>query len=226
MASELWPPRGFNSYYNVTETLEGQPELTYDLVIPGTFSEVNLSTARIGRHGGPNDDDLQFRSVLYSRIGSVAVAGGRVEMAMKRLLLVLTAAAKAHFSTVDYTWTTLVKKLRGQCDGSDTRRKKLAEVLDWGDEQQVKRRRDNVIHADWWDFAGCGVRRSRFARGTNGATILASLADLEEDARLLFEYAQRLDELLENDWLIARLPGPFRLRDGAKAEPVPSLNGE
>lgn len=53
-----------------------------------------------------------------------------------------------------------------------------------------------MIHADWCDIAGCGVRRARFARGSNGATILASLTDLEEDARLLFEYSRRLDELV------------------------------
>jgi hypothetical protein len=115
----------------------------------------------------------------------------------------------------------LVKGLRKQCDGSDERRRQLAEVLAWSEEQGIKRRRDNVVHADWWDFAGCGVRRSRFARNKNGATILASLSDLDDDARLLFEYARRLDELLGNDWIIARLPGPFALRDGATAAPLP-----
>jgi hypothetical protein len=50
----------------------------------------------------------------------------------------------------------------------------------------------------------------------------ASLADLEEDARLLFEYASRLDKLLGNDWIIARLPGPFRLREGATAAALPN----
>lgn len=82
------------------------------------------------------------------------------------------------------------------------------------------------MHADWWDFAECGIRRTRFARGKSGVTILASLADLEEDARLLFEYARRLDELLENDWIITRLPGPFRLRPGVTAAPLPSPNSE
>ena len=225
-AVEVWPPRGFEAYYTVTEQIVDQPEISYHLVLPGNFAEVDIATVRIGRHGGPNDEDLHFRTELYSRIGAVAVAGGRVEMAMKRLLLVLTAPTKAHFSTVDDTWTMLVKKLREQCNGSDDRPKQLAEVLDWSETQAVKRRRDNVVHADWWDFAGCRVRRSRFARGKNGVTILASLVDLEDDARLLFEFARRLDELLGNDWIIARLPGPFRLREGATAAPLPSPNSE
>ncbi len=222
---ELWPPRGFSSYYAVTERIDGQPELSYDLVVPGKFAEFDLSTVRIGRHGGPNDTDLEFRSVLYSRIGAVTVAAGRVEMAMKRLLLVLTAPKHARFSTVDLTWTGLVKALRKQCDGSDHRRKQLADVLDWAEKQEVKRRRDDAIHADWWDFAGCRVRRARFIRGSNGTTIDATLTDLDEDARLLSDYALRLDELLGNDWMIARLPGPFRVRDGVTVSPLADAEG-
>lgn len=120
---ELWPPRGFRNYYTVTERLEGQPELSYDMVLPGKFAEVDLATVRSDRHGGPNAADLEFRSALYPRIGAVTVGAGRVEMAMKRLLLVPPAPNNAWFSTVDHMWTTLLNKLRQQCDGSDGRRK-------------------------------------------------------------------------------------------------------
>jgi hypothetical protein len=224
-ALESWPPRGFNSYYTVTERIDDRPELTYDLVLPGTFSEVDLATVRIGRHGGPNASDLQFRAELHQRIGAVAVAAGHVEMAMKRLLLVMTAPSKASFSTVDETWSSLHKKLMHQCDGKGRRRQELVGLLKWGEEQGIKGRRDNVIHADWWEYAGCGARGARFARGSNGTTILASLADLEEDARLLSEYAYRLDSLLGKDWMMARLPGPFRLRKNATSLPLQQSSG-
>lgn len=88
---EIWHPVGFMSYYTVTERLEGHHELSYDLVLPGAFSEIDLSTVRIGRHGGPSQQDLQFRSELYRHIGAVTVAAGHVEITMKRLLLVLTS---------------------------------------------------------------------------------------------------------------------------------------
>lgn len=110
-----------------------------------------------------------------------------------------------------------------QCDGSDGRREKLAELLKWSEDQGLKRRRDNVIHADWWEYAGCGARRSRFARGSNGTTILASLADLDEDARLLGEYADGLDRLLGKDWMMARLPGPFKLQKNATSAPLATV---
>lgn len=218
---EVWPPAGFSTYYEVMERLDRRSDLSYDLVLPGTFSKVDLSTQRIGRHGGANEEDLQFRTELYARVGAIAVAGGHVETAMKRLLLVLTAPDEARFSTVDKTWTRLHADLRAQCDGTDERRQRLADALDWAEANRIKDRRDDVIHAYWWTFAGCGARRSRFNRGGDGKTILAELADLDEDSRLLFEYADRLDLLLANDWVIARLPGPFILRPGTSVVTPP-----
>jgi hypothetical protein len=224
--TEVWPPVGFSSYYAMKENLDGHAELSYDLVLPGTFAEVDLATVRIGRHGGPNEEDLGFRGELHRHVGAVTVAGGHVEMAMKRLLLVLTSPPKADFSTVDLTWTVLHKELVGLCDGSDDRRKQLAQVLDWGQQRDVKRRRDDVVHADWWEFAGCEVRRSRFVRGGKGKTILSSLNDLDEDARLLTEYADRLDAFLGNDWIIARLPGPCHFRSGVSSSALPVEDAE
>jgi hypothetical protein len=180
-----------------------------------------MSTVRIGRHGGPNQDDLRFRVELNERIGRITVAAGHAEMAMKRLLLVLRRPSKARFSTVDETWSTLHKKLVVQCDRSDQRRLELANTLRWAEEHNIKERRDNVIHAYWWHYSGCGARRSRFERRSNGKTILATLDDLDQDAELLTEYAHRLDALLGNDWMIARLPGPFKLRTGVSAAPLP-----
>src|SRR6202034_3396751 len=94
---DVWPPVGFKSYYTTTERIDGHPDLTFDLVIPSTFEEVNLATVRIGRHGGPNAADAEFRAELYGRIGAIAVAGGHVETAMKRLILVMESEPKARF---------------------------------------------------------------------------------------------------------------------------------
>jgi hypothetical protein len=201
-----WPPKGLTSWYAVVERIEGQPERTYDLTIPSTFSKVDLSTVRIGRHGGPNDSDRQFRRELYERVGAVVVASGHVETAMKRLLLLLEQAPEAQFSLVDKNWTDLHGRLRNLADGTTARRVELEKVLDWGEDNDVKRRRDNVVHAYWWNYAGLGARRSRFYRRTNGATINATLDDLLRDAELLFEYSEKLDGLLGSDWIIVRLP--------------------
>jgi hypothetical protein len=125
---------------------------------------------------------------------------------MKRLLLILTGES-GQFSLVDKTWSDLHKALTRECSNpdSDGRRTKLKSVLEWGEKNQVKRRRDNVVHAYWWNFDGCGVVRSRFHRKQDGATMIGSLEDLDEDAKILFEYAHRLDELVGENWARAML---------------------
>jgi hypothetical protein len=195
-----------SSWYKVDEKIDGQPDRYYDLVLPSTFSQVDLSTVRLGRHGGPNEEDRQFRRELYEKVGAVVVAAGHVETAMKRLILLLEKEPEAHFSLVDKNWTDLHDRLRLLADGTSERRIELGDALDWAEAEQLKRRRDNVVHSYWWNYAGLGARRSRFYRRTDGATINATLEDVAEDADLLFEYAERLDALLGADWIIARLP--------------------
>jgi hypothetical protein len=104
-------------------------------------------------------------------------------------------------------WTTLLEELAKECTATDGRRKRLKHVLEWAEKNRIKQRRDNVIHAHWWNFDGCGVVRSRFRRDQKAAIMPGSFEDLEEDAQLLFEFARRLDELLGEDWPRAVLAG-------------------
>jgi hypothetical protein len=212
--SEQWPVPGHSFWYTTEIVLDDGYRLTFDLTLPKAIPELNLTTVRLGRHGGESNADRMFQQRLYVRIGAVAVAGGHVETAMKRLLLLLKGEA-GQFSLVDKTWSELHKALSQECSGSklDSRRKRLKRVLAWGEDKQVKRRRDNVVHAYWWNVDGCGVRRSRFYRHEDGVTIISSLEDLTEDADLLFEYARRLDDLLGEDWARAMLPSEGQSKD-------------
>lgn len=220
--TKVWPPPGMKSWYAVTENIDGQPPFTYDLTVPSTFEEFDISTARVGRHGGLTEADLIFRGQLYARIGAITVSSGQVETAMKRLLLLLQTRPKAQFSIVDETWSELEKKLRRESSkGDDWRRKGLAKVLAWGAEKEVKRRRDDAIHACWADYAGGRVRRSRFNRNGNGTTILGSLEELDLDGNLLADYAGRLDGLLGSDWPVIMLPGPVERQPTVNHEENP-----
>ncbi|MEU6245108.1 hypothetical protein [Streptomyces sp. NPDC047024] len=185
--------------------LDGVPHFSMDVSLPKARAEVNIATLRIGRHGGPNEGDLAFRERLYRLVGAIVVAGGHVETAMKRLVQLLKDD-QGGFSLVDTTWSDLHKMLVAQSRRSIPQATALAEVLEWGDTHKLKDRRDNAVHAYWWDWDGVGVIRSRFYRGTDGANLVCTFEDLEEDARLLFEYAQKLDLLLGADWPQARLP--------------------
>jgi hypothetical protein len=87
--NEQWPVAGHSFWYKTEIVLENGHRLTFDLTLPKAIPDLNVSTARVGRHGGETNGDRIFRQRLYTRIGAVAVAGGHVETAMKRLLLLL-----------------------------------------------------------------------------------------------------------------------------------------
>jgi len=190
--------------YEVHEQFDGY-DLTFTLSLPSALPNLDIATVRVDRDGGATPADQQFRNELFTRIGAVTAAAAAVETGMKRLLLLL-AGESGSFSRVDLTWTDLHKGLVDACTGADDRRLALADVLAWGDENNVKGRRDDVVHAYWWLFAGCGVRRSRFKRKSDGTTLVTSFEQLDEDAEILFDYAGRLDELLGSDWGWVALP--------------------
>ncbi|MFD9327752.1 hypothetical protein [Streptomyces sp. NPDC060065] len=203
--SNDWPPPGHAFYYRMETQLDGGPSFSMDITTPKTRAKVDISTFRLSRQGGPNEADLAFRERLYSLIGAIVVAGGHVEAAMKRLVLFLKDE-EGGFSLVDKTWSDLHKMLAMQSRRSIPQAASLAEALAWGEANELKRRRDDAVHASWWNWDGVGVMRSRFFRRQDGANIVGTFEDLEEDARLLFEYAEKLDLLLGADWPQARLP--------------------
>ncbi|MGW0915929.1 hypothetical protein ACWD1Z_29875 [Streptomyces sp. NPDC002784] len=203
--SDDWPPPGHTYHYRLDAHFDGVPAFSMDVALPSARSEVDISTFRLDRHGGPDEADIAFRERLYRLIGAIVVAGGHVEASMKRLILLLKGD-QGGFSVVDKTWTDLHKMLLTQSRRSIPQASALATVLAWGEEHELKRRRDDVVHASWWHWDGVGVIRSRFFRKQDGTNIACTFEDLEDDAQLLFEYAHRLDSLLGADWPQARLP--------------------
>jgi hypothetical protein len=125
---------------------------------------------------------------------------------MKRLLILLTKQ-DGRFSLVDKTWSDLHRMLEREAGGTGERCEELRSVLAWSVENRLKERRDNTVHAEWWDFDGVGVTRSRFFRREDGAQLLTTLEELDEDAELLSQFARRLDNLIGEDWPRAMLPG-------------------
>jgi len=180
-------------------------ELTYELTVPAAMSQLHLATVRVARRGGATEADHAFRAELFVRIGAVTAAGGHVEAAMKRLLLLLSGK-ETRFSLVDDSWSELHRKLKERSTGDGPKRMEIARVLEWGEANRVKERRDNVVHAYWWLYDGCGVRASRFYRKEDGAVLIGTWQELDTSAQLLFQYADLLDQLLDEDWSRALLP--------------------
>ncbi|GAA1954745.1 hypothetical protein [Catenulispora subtropica] len=201
--TQQMPPDG-RTAYRVTINLDGRAPQVFHMTLPGTIPELNIATLRVGRRGGANERDYAFRELLYPRIGAVTVAGGHVEAAMKRLLILLMESS-GRFSLVDKSWSELHTLLVKESRKPGGRRKELAGILQWAVDNRLKERRDNVVHAYWWIFDDVEVTRSRFFRKEDGANMTGTFADLDEDANLLFEYAQKLDDLLGEDWARALL---------------------
>lgn len=174
--------------------------------VPGNSPQWDLATVRVGRHGGDGPEDLAFREELFQIVGSITVAGGHVEAAMKRLLLLLMNAP-ADFSLVDHQWLELEKRLRAQCDGSDDQRRRLLKLLDWADRNKLREERHTAVHGAWWIYAGVGARISRWPRNKeDDRIIIGDLADVEKLRRRCWAYAMRLDDLLGERWPRAMLP--------------------
>jgi hypothetical protein len=205
--TDQWPPVGHHFPPKVEVSLVNGYKATFDLTLPSPVTTLNLSTVRVGRHGGETNADRLFQSRLYVKLGAIVVASGHIETAMKRLLLVLRG--QSNFAEVaEKSWAGLHRCLLSERTNADSRRKRLRRVLDWGVANRVKDRRDNAIHSYWWIFDGCGVMRSRFYldHDQNGVNMVSSLNELDEDIGVLFEYAKRLDDLLGEDWPRAMLP--------------------
>ncbi|OEJ28904.1 hypothetical protein AS594_35270 [Streptomyces agglomeratus] len=111
---------------------------------------------------------------------------------------------------VDKAWSDLHKNLVTQSRRSIPQAAALAETLQWGDAHELKRRRDDAVHASWWNADGVGVVRCRFFRKQDGANLICTFEDLEQDATLLFEYAEKLD-LTRGRLAAGQIPAPGRV---------------
>lgn len=157
------------------------------------------------RDDGDTPDDLVFREDLYRLVGSITVAGGHIEAALKRHLLVLTSAGE-DFRLVDYSWSELEKKLRKECDSTMPRQKSLRRLIDAAQKHQLVQHRHTVVHGLWDLYAGRGVRVGRWPRGEEERIYLSDFDWLKDVNTRCWVYATRLNDLLGKDWTRAILP--------------------
>ena len=146
-------------------------------------------------------------------MGSITVASGHVEAAMKRLILTLQDHRTRQFSLVDKTWTDLHKVLAKECQKGDEDtsraelRRNLKAHLEWRDSQTEDPPRQFRFHGSIWDYAMPLVLVSRFHRKADGQQIMLTMEQIEQVSIELAEYADRLEALLYGIWHEAMLPG-------------------
>jgi len=188
------------------------------MVVPGADAW-QLGEARISRIGGRAPEDLMFRNQLHMRIGSAAVAGGRIEAAMKRLILRMSGSLEPKFADSEATWTTLDRKLRSAATALGERAVDIVKVLDWGQENNIRDIRNDFIHAYWWDYSDVGITRGRVYQDGTSEIIQITPERLDEDCQKLQTYADMLDSAMDGMWLNIYLPR--RNGGGAKTQEVP-----
>lgn len=175
------------------------------MVIPGADTW-QLGEARISRIGGRTPEDLFFRNQLHMRIGSAAVAGGRIEAAMKRLILRMSGSLEPKFADSEVPWKTLDKKLRNAATVLGERAVDIIKVLDWGQENNIRDIRNDIIHAYWWEYSDVGITRGRVYQNGTSELIQITPEQLDEDCQKLQAYADMLDSAVDGMWLNIYLP--------------------
>lgn len=199
--------RQIDGWY-VTEEIDGSLPFAYYLEVPTGFSHVELSTLRVSRRREVTSSDIEYRETVFSLIGSITAAGGHIEASMKRLLLLLREN-EPFFEQADYQWQELENRLRKECGGTEDRRVRLRETLDWAQAENLRERRNTVVHGAWWLFDGCNGRISRWPRKAGSKILVGSgLTQWRALADLCWQFAQQLDDLIGEDWPRAILDDP------------------
>jgi hypothetical protein len=205
---KTWAPPGADSWYVMKidhAPNSGRQSIEASLVVPGVDAW-ELGEARLSRIGGRAPRDLIFRNQLYMRIGSAAVAGGRIEAAMKRLILHMSGTLEPAFSDADDPWKTLDRKLRNAAKALGERGADVITVLDWGQANKIREIRNDIIHAYWWDYSDVGITRGRVYQDGSSELIQITPDQLDADCQKLHVYADTLDSAMDGLWLNAYLP--------------------
>jgi hypothetical protein len=211
------------------------PHIRYTLVRPpGGDVELNLAAIRPMRIAGQpvQEADVLHQIQLFHAIGAITVAGGHVEMAMRKVYLSLTGENRDLASPeVSGHWANLEDLLEKLCDNTTDVRKKLKDVLDWSAEKTLRDRRNDAIHAYWWLFKTDGwFHNSRYyptkkkqKQSQPPVGFVVRPEAYHRLASMLFEFANRLEALVTPDWPIAIVP-PRQLINERLVELDPRLD--
>jgi hypothetical protein len=175
---------------------------------------INMAEMRPMRLPTPDISDYEHQLRLFNVIGSVTVAGGHVEMAMKKVLVSLQ---NQHRNLMDRTvpgdWDNLEKDLWKLCEipTSDVLIR-LKELLQSTKDDDLREQRNDVIHGYWWTVAAHNrLINARYYRPKKSGSqqpvrIQTTLQAVQDIATKLFELAGKLDALVTPDWPIAIFP--------------------
>lgn len=135
---ERWAPPGADKFYQLEIKLDGQAPIQLSALVPDADTS-DFAGARLQRIGGATKRDEEFRAELYYYVGKATVAGGHIESAMKRLLILATGEREHQFARVDENWSTLEKRLRSAARTFGDRGRAITEAIEWAAVHNIKK---------------------------------------------------------------------------------------
>lgn len=190
---------------------ENLPHEEYFILIPPGESRTRIGMSEIRPFRNEwTLEDIAHQQQLFDAIGKIAVFGGHVEMAMKKVLITLRGGNRDLLDpTLPSDWDGLEKELRKLCDGSDDVRTKLSAILNDSDEKQLRDKRNDAIHGYWWLIPAHGrLINARYYRPKKGNTqmpvsIYNKIQDVRDVGDSLYLMSDGLQKLVTPHWPIA-----------------------
>ena len=189
---------------------------------PGGDIPMSISSLRPVRVEGRDDPkaDAVHQVRLFHAVGSVAVAGGHVEMAMKKVLVTLQDGQNYDLADVPADWRVLQAQLEKSCRRTETELADAVEaLLTKVDVTRLRENRNHVIHGYWWliPINPGDVFASRYFHPNSNQTptnMHTTTATLQRLASSLFDFAGQLEALVTPYWPLAIVPAVGMFRSG------------
>ncbi|MFL0243158.1 hypothetical protein, partial [Mycobacterium sp. SMC-17] len=191
----------------------------YTFIQPPGGDDMNIASVRPVRlRDKPNRQaDALHQVTLFHAIGAVTVAGGHVEMAMKRVLVTLRGGKNSDLAGEDVPadWKLLEDQLTKAAKPRETLlQKAVFELITEAGVRELREGRNDVVHGYWWliPMGSDGLVSSRYYRPKKNdqqdpAQTHPTLHMLQQLAGDLFELAHKLDALVTPHWPLAIVPG-------------------
>ncbi|WP_373179079.1 hypothetical protein [Mycobacterium marinum] len=187
------------------------PREEYVLLIPpgANRTKIGMSEIRPFRNQW-KPEDIAHQIELYDAVGRIAVFGGHVEMAMKKVLITLRGGEHDLLDpSLPGDWDGLEKELRKLCDSSDETRTKLLDILDDAEQKHLRDKRNDAIHGYWWLVRIHNrLINARYYRPKRGQTppsnsIYNTIDDVRAVGADLYSMADKLNKLVTSYWPLA-----------------------
>lgn len=185
---------------------------------PGDDPHLHLASLRPVWMEGRNHTwaDRKHQRRLFHAVGAVAVAGGHVEMALRKVLVTMTGGQNTKLASKDIPteWKALEDKIRKLCKNNSS---ELSQnVLDHfavADKMGFRTIRNDIVHGCWW-LVPVGpdelLWSGRYYAGGKQppGSVHGSPEQLYSVADKLFHFAAELESFVTPYWPMAIVPTP------------------